>query len=206
MFIERAFFLVFYSLYLSDSSQKAALTLFSLLFALLFPLISPHHFLATAVHKSHLYFFLQFGSILFYPSVFPRIEQKPVLLLPALLYFFPQPLPCFYDLCDHVPYLYEIIMVLHPLVIMAEPVFQIIPLFFLRIKPFVFYLPSPSSPFHGFFYISPRNTQIRYTQKFLLLFLTLVFSNVDTLSAIIYPCNIVINSYRLFLPVLCPLF
>ena len=148
--------MAFYSLYLSDSSQKAALSLFSLLCTLLFPLISTHHFLSSAVHKSHLYFFLQFGSILFYPSVFPRIEQKPVLLLPALLYFFPQPLPCFYDLCDHVPYLYEIIMVLHPLVIMAEPVFQIIPLFFLRIKPFVFYLPSSSLSYSITLILSPR--------------------------------------------------
>lgn len=33
-------------------------------------------------------------------------------------------------------------MVLHPLLIMAEPVFQIIPLFFPCIEPFVFYFPS----------------------------------------------------------------
>lgn len=125
---------------------------------------------------------------------------------PALFYFLPQPLTCFYDLRDHVSNLYHIIMVLHPLVIMAEPVFQIIPLLFLCIEPFVFYLPSPSSTFHCFFYISPRNTQIRYIQKFLFLFLSLVFYYVDTLSAVIYPCNIVINSFRLFLPVLFPLF
>ena len=44
-----------------------------------------------------------------------------MLLRPALFYFLPQPLTCFYDLRDHVSNLYHIIMVLHPLVIMAEP-------------------------------------------------------------------------------------
>ena len=102
--------------------------------------------------------------------------------------------------------LYQIIVVLHPLVIMAEPVFQIIPLFLLGIEPFVFYFPSPSSAFHCFFYISPRNTQIRYIQEFLFLFLTLVFYYVDTLSTVINPCNIVINSFWLFLTVLFLLF
>ena len=125
---------------------------------------------------------------------------------PALFYFLPQRLPCFYDLCYHVTNLYHIIVVLHPLIIMAEPVFQIISLLSLCIEPFVFYFPSPSSTFHCFFSISPRNTQIRYIQKFLFLFLTLVFYYVDTLSTVINPCNIVINSFWLFLTVLFLLF
>lgn len=129
-----------------------------------------------------------------------------MLLRPALFYFLPQRLPCFYDLGYHMTYLYHIIMALHPLVIMAEPMFQIIPLFFLCIEPFVFYFPSPSSSVHCFCYISARNIQIRYIQKFLFIFLALVFYYVDTLSTVINPGNIVINSFRLFLPVLFPLF
>ena len=183
-------------------SQTSALFLLYTLFLLIFP----HHFLSLTIRKSHLDFLLHFCAIFFYPTVCPRIEQEPVLLSPALFYFLPQRLPCFYDLGYHVTNLYHIIVVLHPLIIMAEPVFQIIPLFFQCMEPFVFYFPSPSSSFHCFFYISTRNAQIRYIQKFLFLFLTLVFYYVDTLSPVINLCHIVIHSFRFFLTVLFMLF
>ena len=69
------------------------------------------------------------------------------------VYFLPQLLPCFYDLRDHMADLYQIIMVLHPLIIMTESVFQIIPLFFLCIESFIFYFPSVFSYFYGILYI-----------------------------------------------------
>lgn len=87
-----------------------------------------------------------FSCIQFFQAFcFPGLQKPPVLLLPALLHFLPYLFPCLQNLRYHMPCLYQIIMVLPCLVVMAETVFQIVPLLLLRIEPLVLYRP-PSPP------------------------------------------------------------
>lgn len=74
-----------------DSPCKARLSPFLFLCTLLFPLISPHHFLSSAVCKSHLYFFLQFWFILFYPPFFHPLSRSRCFCFLLFLTFFHNP-------------------------------------------------------------------------------------------------------------------
>lgn len=69
-------------------------------------------------------------------------------LLSALLYIFPQFFPCFQYLGYHIPDLYQIIVAFLGLVVLAELMFQMVPLPFLSVEPFLLYF-SPHTPiFH----------------------------------------------------------
>ena len=76
-----------------------------------------------------------------------------MLLFHALPAFLPYLFPCFHNLCDHVSYLQQIIMVFHSLVFPAVWMLQTISMFFLGVKPFILYLPAHPAPLYQIFYI-----------------------------------------------------
>ena len=89
-------------------------------------------------------------------------------------------------------YLYQVIMVFPRLVVVAEPVFQVISMSFLGIEPFILYRPSSPPGFRQLFYIPFCYRQVR--QKIERVFSLPAFPSlyeIDLMLFIHNPCHIV---------------